>query len=104
VDAELKIVIDLEDEISNKFRLSLNDSNLETIARLFGDETDAWLGQVIRLKHDPTIEFQGEVRGGIRVIPVEEMSRRPVTKLIRRTPNPVPAKVQVDDDGEQNPY
>jgi len=104
-DVEYKIVVDLENETGDKFRLSLNDSNLETIARLFGDETDNWLSQEIGLKHDPSIKFKDEVRGGIRVIPTEEVPKKPVTKLFRRTPNPVPAGIQVDEDREEeNPF
>jgi hypothetical protein len=47
-DVENKVVIDLENEVGDKFRLPLNAST-QTIAKLFGDETDQWVDQEIGL-------------------------------------------------------
>ena len=108
-----KIVVDLENETGDKFRLSLNDSNLETIAKLLGDETDNWLGQEIGLKHDPSIKFKDEVRGGIRVIPAREVQEKPATAppkkplaklVLKQVPPPVEVGIQTDDDGVQVPF
>jgi hypothetical protein len=119
IDAEFKIVIDLENEIGDKFKLSLNSGNLETIAKLFGDETDGWIGQEIGLKHDPTIKYKDEVRGGIVVIPAEEVPEKPTVEpaappekprltVKRKLQNPAEVRVPlgrtVDDDGEKIPF
>ena len=118
-DAEDKVVVDLENEIGDKFRHSLNDGNLNTIAKLFGEETDGWRGQEIGLKHDPTIKFKDEVRGGIRVIPAEEVPEKPATErgaasekpgptLKRTLRDPVDVRAPlgrtVDDDGDKIPF
>jgi hypothetical protein len=115
-DAETKVVLDLENEVGDKFRFSLNASNLEAIAKQFGDETDGWIDQEIWLRHDPTIEYKGEVRGGIRVIPAAEVPgnpatqsagppAKPVTKLVKKqAPMPARVGIQVDSDGETIPF
>ena len=114
MDTEYKVVIDLENEIGDKFKLSLNSGNLETIAKLFGDETDHWNDQEIGLKHDPSIKYKDEIRGGIVVIPAEEVTEKPATGLadppkkplarLVRKQAPAPAEIQTDDDGELIPF
>jgi hypothetical protein len=82
---DCKIIIDSEE----RFRLSLNATNLETIAQLFGNDTDDWLGRRVGFMWDPTIKMGGEIVGGIRAIPVEELPKKPTLK--RKTAKPVVA-------------
>jgi hypothetical protein len=64
-ETDYRIIVSFEEG----WRLTLNKSNLEAIPRLFGNETDDWTGNQISVHHDPTIEFEGEIVGGIRVGP-----------------------------------
>jgi hypothetical protein len=49
------------------WRLILGPVVAQQIARLHGDDTDHWIGKQITLYCDPTIRYQGQVVGGIRV-------------------------------------
>ena len=45
----------------------LNRTNIKRLQKLYGDNTDDWLGKAITLYFDPDIEFMGETVGGLRV-------------------------------------
>lgn len=47
--------------------LILNRGNGETVAALYGDDTDAWVGRPIEIYADPSIMFGGKRVGGVRV-------------------------------------
>jgi hypothetical protein len=100
-DAETKVVIDFEAENTEKFRLSLNDANLDWLAIRFGEETSNWLSKMVGLKHDPAVKFNNEVVGGFRLIPAEEVPRKPT--LVRRT-QPAPAQVAASVNGDEIPF
>jgi hypothetical protein len=93
-----KIIIDTEE----RFRVSLNQTNLETIAQLFGNETDDWIGQRIGFVWDPTVQMNDEAVGGIRAVPVEKLPKVPTLK--RKLTPLQRAGRQVDEDGEQIPF
>jgi hypothetical protein len=44
-----------------------NTTNLNRIAKAFGNDTDSWIGQQIKVFYDPDVEFGGKITGGIRV-------------------------------------
>jgi hypothetical protein len=107
-DSEYKIRIDLENEVGDKFWRSLNDGNLETIVKLFGDETDDWLGKEIGLKHDPSIKYKDEISGGIVVIPADEVpekagppAEKSAPKLKRKLHDPAEVK-SLSGNGDDN--
>lgn len=45
----------------------LNRGNGETIAALYGDDTDNWVGKPIEIYADPSVMFAGKRIGGVRV-------------------------------------
>jgi len=47
--------------------LVCNSTNWDTIAKLYGDDPELWIGKVFTLWFNPDIEFKGKVTGGIRV-------------------------------------
>lgn len=47
--------------------LALNWGNAQTIADVYGAETDNWIGKQIEVFVDPSVMFQGKRIGGIRV-------------------------------------
>ncbi len=49
--------------------LVLNKENWQTIADLYGDESDDWAGHWIEVYVDPSVRFGGKRVGGIRVKP-----------------------------------
>lgn len=47
--------------------LVLNTTNIASIERIHGDETDDWIGKQIVLFNDENVSFGGEITGGVRV-------------------------------------
>lgn len=45
----------------------LNKTNIKRIAKLYGDDTDEWVGKKVTIYNDPDVEFMGEIVGGLRV-------------------------------------
>jgi hypothetical protein len=76
VNPEYKIVL----EFTENCRLTLNQSNLQTVAKFFGTETDDWIGKQIGVQHNPGVEFEGEIVGGIRVISADLVPKQPTLK------------------------
>lgn len=83
--------------------LVCNKTNANTIAKLYGGETDEWIGNSITLK-PAEVEFQGEMVLSIRVSPMKPTApaAKPVAKATPTQPDPVddaPA-----DDGSEIPF
>lgn len=48
--------------------MTLNTTNITICEKVFGsDDTDVWIGKQIVVYYDETIQYMGEVKGGIRV-------------------------------------
>lgn len=47
-------------------KMVVNKTNAQTIAKLYGDDTDAWIGKAIKLL-SREVEFQGDVVLALRV-------------------------------------
>lgn len=48
--------------------LALNKTNIQRLEKIFGsDDTDDWMGKQVVLFWDETVEYMGEMKGGIRV-------------------------------------
>lgn len=46
----------------------LNWTNMQLAAMIFGSrETDSWTGKRITVWHDPSVQFKGEMKGGLRL-------------------------------------
>ena len=53
--------------------LVLNWTNIQSLARATGcDDSDEWSGHQVILYHDETVQFRGQVTGGIRVRAVKK--------------------------------
>lgn len=63
-EEEYKGVLRFKEDIIKP--LILNQTNLETLAAMFGDETDDWAGQIV-LYVDPSVMYAGKRIGGLRV-------------------------------------
>jgi hypothetical protein len=60
--------------------LLLNQTNIKTLAKAFGYDSDDWLGNAIAL-FVVDVPFQGEMRKGIRILPPQKLaSQRPVPR------------------------
>ena len=44
----------------------LNKTNANILAALYGPETDSWQGKPVQIYNDPTIQYAGQITGGIR--------------------------------------
>jgi hypothetical protein len=47
----------------------MNATNIKRAQRIYGDDTDAWIGNPMILYVDETVEVAGEIRGGLRLKP-----------------------------------
>ena len=48
--------------------LALNKTNIQRLEKFLGsDNTDDWMGKQVVLYWDETVEYMGELKGGIRV-------------------------------------
>lgn len=47
--------------------LRLNSTNIKTLAEGFGDTTEQWIGQRVRLYVDATVQMAGQTVGGVRI-------------------------------------
>lgn len=48
-------------------KLVLAKTNARTIAKLYGDQTSAWVGRRVTFYPDPSVKFGRDTVGGIRV-------------------------------------
>lgn len=47
--------------------LRLNSTNIKILAQGFGETTEQWIGQRVRLYVDPNVQFGGQTVGGVRI-------------------------------------
>lgn len=65
--AEMKWVLHSNHNGVNIKPMVLNTTNLKLIAQICGsDNTDDWAGKDVVLYNDPSVSYQGELKGGIR--------------------------------------
>lgn len=70
----------------------LNSTNIRTLERLLGDETDDWVGKEVVLYVDENVSFGGELVGGLRL-----KSAKPATAP-KRFNNPAAAAALNEKD------
>ena len=76
-DQQVKLVVAF-DELDKA--LICNKTNASTIAKLYGDDTDTWIGKAIVLWPNHDVEFKGEIVSAVRV-----RSRKPQGNGTQRT-------------------
>ena len=81
--------------------VTLNKTNFETLRGLFGDETDEWVGQKVRLCSMP-VPFQGKVVPAIRILAVAGnaasiASKKKTSSVVQREPGEDSADAEADD-------
>jgi hypothetical protein len=57
--------------------LVLNATNKDVLRKLFGPETDEWIGKSVTLYSDPSVMFGGRRVGGIRVREMDPVAPKP---------------------------
>jgi len=73
--------------------LVLNSTNIHTLEKLCGDETDLWPGQEVVVYVDPNVSYAGELVGGIRLrsaAPVAAPKRAVPKGHISNMPDDIP--------------
>ena len=45
--------------------LVLNVTKIRQLEAAYGDDSDGWVNQRVKLSHDPNVSFQGKIVGGI---------------------------------------
>lgn len=97
-DKDTKLVLSFKGK--NK-KLVCNKTNAKTIAKLYGDDTDEWLGKTIILG-PREVEFQGEQVWAIRVSLRDP--NKPGQPPVKTAPSPAPADDVPADSGGDNPW
>ena len=64
----------------------VNKTNARSLAKMFGDDVDNWIGKTPTLWPKPDVEFNGEVKPAIRVL----------VKAAAKSVKPVKPPVDVD--------
>src|SRR3990172_8990165 len=65
-DPQMKWVLHFNE---NERGLPLNPTNIRRLEKIISDNTDDWMGKQIVLYWDETVEYMGELKGGIRIRP-----------------------------------
>jgi hypothetical protein len=72
----------------------LNATNIKIAEKGLGDETDAWIGKEIELHFDESVQFAGEMVGGLRFrrkqAPAKKMSVDEANKKLADLENDTP--------------
>lgn len=70
----------------------LNTTTIRVLEQAFGDDSDNWVGQKVKVYVDPNVSFQGRVVGGLRL-----RTPKPGAKAAAAPPPP-PKDDQFEDD------
>lgn len=55
----------------------LNTTTIRVLEGAFGDDSDHWTGQRVKVYVDPNVSFQGRVVGGLRLMPPKKKPAAP---------------------------
>lgn len=71
----------------------LNWTNMQLLEMILGsDNTDDWRGKRVRVWHDPSVQFKGELKGGLRI------KKGPASSTKAPEPTPPGDDVPWEDD------
>lgn len=57
--------------------MALNITSIRVLEQAFGDDTDHWIGNKVKVYVDPNVSFQGKVVGGLRLMPPRKKAAPP---------------------------
>lgn len=69
--------------------MALNITTIRVLEQAFGDDSDKWIGNRVKVYVDPNVSFGGKVVGGLRLRP---------PKAGPKEPTPPPTDSEFDDD------
>jgi hypothetical protein len=58
----------------------LNVTTIRVLEQAFGDDSDGWIGNKVKVYVDPNVSFQGKVVGGLRLMPPKKGAKAAVAK------------------------
>jgi hypothetical protein len=76
--------------------MALNVTTIRVLEQAYGDDSDHWVGNKVKVYVDPNVSFQGKLVGGLRLRTPKQGPKAPSTP-----PPPEPAHVgsgEFDDD------
>jgi hypothetical protein len=100
---EQKVIVEFEEVDKG---LVCNKTNATTIAGLYGDDTDDWIGQKVQL-YAKDVEFQGKMTRGIRVSTRAPRAKKAAEKTAPAKAAPVSGptgSANDPDDGDDIPF
>lgn len=62
--------------------LVLNTTNIKTLAQMYGNDADAWVGKTVILFYDPNVRMGTQITGGIRFrLPPKKKTKKEETDV-----------------------
>lgn len=77
--------------------MALNITSIRVLEQAFGDDTDHWVGNKVKVYVDPNVSFQGKIVGGLRLMP-------PRKKAVAAPAPPPPTTTHGDDFDDDIPF
>ena len=65
--------------------MALNVTTIRVLEKAFGDDSDRWIGNRVKVYVDPNVSFGGKIVGGLRLMPPKQGPKAP-------PPTPAPAE------------
>jgi len=87
-DGQQKWVLYFREEVKG---MALNVTTIRVLEQAFGDDSDHWVGNKVKVYVDPNVSFGGRVVGGLRLRTPKQGPKQP--------PTPPPAQEKAVDDG-----
>jgi hypothetical protein len=57
--------------------MALNVTTIRVLEKAFGDDSDKWIGNRVKVYVDPNVSFGGKIVGGLRLMPPKQGPKPP---------------------------
>jgi hypothetical protein len=75
--------------------LAMSITTIRVLEAAFGDDSDHWIGNKVKVYVDPNVSFGGKIVGGLRI---RTPKRAPVAPKVPIATEPPPSSEEFDDD------
>lgn len=66
--------------------MALNVTSIRVLEKAFGDDSDHWIGNRVKVYVDPNVSFGGKIVGGLRLMPPRQGPKAPAPPPQTQTP------------------
>lgn len=78
--------------------MALNVTSIRVLEKAFGDDSDHWIGNRVKVYVDPNVSFGGKIVGGLRLMPPRHGPKAPAP------PPQTPAPAADDEFSDHIPF